>query len=164
MKKLTRKDFLEIGSGLLLFGMLINNFPIPMGIIVGLEYSNPELDITGRGRCRIENSLPVERGWIYVGDTQNGIHVRGLTEDFRVVENTCFECKFTSIERVYKVDREKVYLIYPEVREVKCQHFVFKSKDDISINDEYQACLRELHYQGLEPAEVLPKTSPSFLR
>ncbi len=162
MRKLTKRDFLEIGSGLVLFAFLINNFPIPIKAIAKLEYSS-DIDITGRGRCRIENSIPVERGWIFVGDTKAGIHIRGLTEDLKVVENTCkWDCSFENVERVYYVDRENVYVVYPVFKKVECQDFVFKSKDDITINDEYQACLRKLHFQGSEIAEILPKMKVNF--
>jgi len=161
MRKLTKMDFLEIGSGFMLFAFLINNFPIPVKAIAKLEYSSG-FDITGRGRCRIENSIPVERGWLFVGDTKGGIHVRGLTEDLRVVENTCEDCEFSEIYRVYQVNRDAVFLVYPEVKKVECQEFVFKSRDDITINDEYQACLRKLHFQGSEVAEILPKMKVNF--
>ncbi len=161
MRKLTKRDFLEIGSGLVLFAFLINNFPIPVKAIAKLEYSS-DIDITGRGRCRIENSIPVERGWLFVGDTKAGIHIRGLTEDLKVVERTCEDCEFTKIHRVYQVNRDEVFLVYPEVKKVECRYFVFKPRDAITINDEYQACLRKLHFQGSEVAEILPKMKVNF--
>lgn len=78
------------------------------------------------------------------------------------MERTCEDCEFTEIYRVYQVNRDKVFLVYPEVKKVEYQDFVFKSKDDITINDEYQACLRKIHFQGSEVAEILPKMKVNF--
>ncbi len=61
------------------------------------------------------------------------LSLRGLTEDFKVAKNTCKECEFENIQRVYYVDREHVYVIYTEFKKVECKELVFKSKDDITF-------------------------------
>ncbi|MDW8096370.1 MAG: hypothetical protein RMI51_06165, partial [Aquificaceae bacterium] len=81
------------------------------------------------------------------GTTQKGLHVRGLTEDMQVVEKTCKECEFQEVQRVYRVDRDKVYLVYPEQKELKCPKVVsLHTAKQVEANDLYQACLRQIHF------------------
>lgn len=66
-----------------------------------------------------------------------------------VVENTCkWDCGFKEVPRVYRVEKDKVYLVYPEERELKCKDYV---EEDIGeVNDTYLACFRkELYSDGV---------------
>ncbi|MEM4534898.1 MAG: hypothetical protein QW764_02510 [Desulfurococcaceae archaeon] len=120
---------------------------IPIAQIAHIE-AHSEVDFTGQGRCRVENTS-MEKGWVYFGTTQKGYHFRGLTDSMEVVENTCkWDCGFKEVLRVYRVEKDKVYLVYPEERELKCKDYV---EEDIGeVNDTYLACFRkELYSDGV---------------
>ena len=105
---------LIVGLSALVVNLVPFVVPYPIYYEALLEYRYP-VDFTGNGKCRVENSIAVERGWLFGGKTQRGLHVRGLSENMQVMEKTCKECKFQELQRVYRVDRDRLYLVYPKV-------------------------------------------------
>lgn len=62
---------------------------IPIAQIAHIE-AHSEVDFTGQGRCRVENTS-MEKGWVYFGTTQKGYHF-SVEEDIGEVKDPYLAC------------------------------------------------------------------------
>lgn len=125
--------------------------PYPVALEPFVEYHTP-LDLTGKGKCRVLNTAPVKKGYLYGGCSTSdckAFHIVGYTEDFKKVENVCPDCKLYEVLRVYKVDGEKIELLYPEKKTLSCPVFLTPKhikELGVKANDYYLACLRRVAF------------------